>query len=106
MRKEAGEDVAAWGTICQDRWDLKDAAVICRMLNFSGVLAAPKYGAYGPGSGKIWFDGLECVGDESNITDCPHDGLGVHDCSHFDDAGVICQSNDSALPSYGMDKIK
>ena len=100
---EAGEKFGTWGTICDDRWDLKDAAVICRMLNYSGVLAAPMYGPYGGGSGKILFDNLDCVGNESNVEDCPHNGLGVHNCIHDEDAGVICQSNDTALPSYGMD---
>ena len=99
---EAGEVYGTWGTICDDQWDLKDAAVICRMLNYSGVLAAPMYAAYGGGSGKILFDNLDCFGNESDIEDCPHNGLGVHNCIHDEDAGVICQSNNTALPSYGM----
>lgn len=60
------------------------------MLNFSGVFVVFKYGVYGLGFGKIWFDGLECVGDELNIIDCFYDGLGVYDCFYFDDVGVIC----------------
>lgn len=91
-----------WGTICDNKWDLKDATVICRMLNYSGALAAPLYSAYNAGSGQIWLDNVECLGNESTIYDCQHDGLGNHDCSHFEDAGVICQANDSALPVYGM----
>ena len=91
-----------WGTICDDGWDLNDANVICRMLNYSGALAAPIISAYDVGSGQIWLDEVNCVGNESSIYDCPHGGWGNHDCSHLEDAGVICQTNESALPSYGM----
>lgn len=97
-----GEESGQWGTICDDQWDLRDASVVCRMLNYSGVLAAPSYGAYGEGSGQIWLDSLLCTGNESSIEECPHGGWGNHDCSHFEDAGVICQTNDSVLPTFGM----
>ena len=104
--ERAGEKVGEWGTICDDRWDFKDATVICRMLNYSGAIAAPLYGAYGEGSGTIWLDSLDCVGNESSIEDCPHGGWGNHDCSHQKDAGVICLTNHSALPAYGMRRIE
>ncbi|PFX27283.1 Low-density lipoprotein receptor-related protein 6 [Stylophora pistillata] len=93
-----------WGTICDDGWDLKDANVICRMLNYSGALAAPIISAYDVGSGQIWLDEVNCLGNESSIYDCPHGGWGNHDCSHLQDAGVICQTNESALPSYDSKK--
>ena len=99
--EHGGEQKGEWGTICDDQWGLKDAAVICRMLNYSGALAAPINGAYGEGSGEIWLDSVACLGNESSIEDCKHGGWGIHDCSHREDASVICQANDSPLPAYG-----
>ena len=103
--ENAGEQRGEWGTICDDRWDLKDAAVICRMLNYTGILAAPISSAYGEGHEEILLDDLDCVGNESSIEDCPHRGWWSHNCFSDEIAGVICQANNSALPSYGIHMI-
>ena len=42
---------------------------------------------FGVGSGPILLDNLGCSGDEDTLLDCPRTD---HDCSHFEDAGVIC----------------
>ena len=39
------------------------------------------------------MDGLQCTGDELTLTDCPHNGWGVHDCSHIEDAAVDCETS-------------
>ena len=38
----------------------------------------------------MWLKGVECHGNEAQFDECEHSGWGDHDCSHFDDAGVIC----------------
>ena len=42
------------------------------------------------GTGLIVLDDLNCTGSEPRLIDCPHRGLGSHNCSHSDDAGVRC----------------
>ena len=36
------------------------------------------------------MDDVECRGDETNLDDCTHSGVGIHNCDHSEDAGVIC----------------
>ena len=80
-----------WGTICDDNWDLLDADVVCRQLGYEGALLAPKNAAFGQGTGQIWLDDVQCVGDETSISQCNHGGWGVHNCGHHEDAGVMCR---------------
>ena len=92
-----------WGTVCDDRWDLNDAQVVCRQLGFGTAIVARGRGYYGRGSGEIWLDELNCNGTESTIDNCSHDGWGIHDCSHREDAGVECSNgNFYAHSTYVM----
>ncbi|XP_078142317.1 macrophage receptor with collagenous structure [Centroberyx gerrardi] len=77
----------AWGTVCDDSFDTTDGTVICRML---GYQTATSTFTASPGAGNIWLDDLQCTGRESDIFACPHGGVGTHNCSHGEDAGVQC----------------
>ena len=48
---------------------------------------------FGPGSGPIFLDDVNCTTAESDLTQCDHNGIGNHSCEHGDDAGVICRGN-------------
>ena len=79
-----------WGTVCDDGWDLTDAQVVCRGLDFD-LAVDVKYNAYyGQGIGQIWLDDLNCIGTELSVVNCSHRGWGIENCTHGDDAGVKC----------------
>ncbi|KAK3088009.1 hypothetical protein FSP39_013360 [Pinctada imbricata] len=82
-----------WGTVCDDDFGLLDAEVVCRMLGYptTGV-AFECCGHYGSGTGPIWLDNVNCIGTESSILQCSHNGIGTHNCAHTEDVGVICPS--------------
>ncbi|XP_062601527.1 deleted in malignant brain tumors 1 protein-like isoform X2 [Saccostrea cucullata] len=85
-----------WGTVCDDGWDKKDAGVVCAMLGFQKDFSSAKSSAfYGEGQGQIWIDEVSCVGDETDIFECKSETLGEHDCSHSEDAGVLCSPDEN-----------
>ena len=103
-----------WGTVCDDLWDNVDASVVCTQVGFSseGKLVSiilrllqllSKWtfnfisgafalfsATFGRGDGPIFLDSVVCTGDESSLAECQHQGVASHDCSHSEDAGVVC----------------
>ncbi|XP_044305993.1 soluble scavenger receptor cysteine-rich domain-containing protein SSC5D-like, partial [Varanus komodoensis] len=99
-----------WGTICDDGWDLVDAAVVCRELGCGAPLLSPGNARYGPGSGPIWLDDVNCTGAEFTLRRCRSQPWGKHNCNHHEDASVICTGKWKRLslskPSKGPKIVK
>ncbi|XP_073690411.1 galectin-3-binding protein A-like [Garra rufa] len=81
-----------WGTVCDDGWEMAEAQVVCRQLGFPGAISVTPGGQYGEGFGPIWLDDMNCKGSESSLSECNFKGWGVTDCTHKEDAGVVCET--------------
>ena len=83
-----------WGTICDDHFDDRDAAVICRTGGYDG--GEYRNGTYKQNlkadSYRILLDDVACRGWERSILECPHLRWGKHNCDHSQDVGIMCYS--------------
>ena len=77
--------------MCDDLFDNNDATVACKQLGYVGAIRYHDRAHYGRGRGQIWFDNLQCMGTEESLFECQHIGIGVSDCAHDEDVGVVCQ---------------
>uniref|UniRef100_A0A8C3FJ47 SRCR domain-containing protein n=1 Tax=Chrysemys picta bellii TaxID=8478 RepID=A0A8C3FJ47_CHRPI len=84
------QGLGAWGTLCDSRWDLPDANVLCHQLDCGFAESVPEGGYFGKGTGSVWTDTFHCKGTETHLGHCPVTALGASQCSHDNDASVIC----------------
>ncbi|XP_047467703.1 lysyl oxidase homolog 3B isoform X2 [Mugil cephalus] len=87
-----------WGTICDDDFSISNANVLCRQLGFVSATGWAHSAKYGKGQGKIWLDNVLCNGGEKSIEFCKSRGWGNSDCTHDEDAGVVCK--DERIPGF------
>ena len=45
-----------WGSVCDDGWDLNEAMVVCRQLDYSTAVGAPTSAYFGESTGPILLD--------------------------------------------------
>ena len=80
-----------WGTVTDSGWDVYDANVVCKQLNFSGAVGAHTGGSFGRGKGPIWMSDFQCKGNENSLAKCNHTNTKVQETyGHYRDASVEC----------------
>ena len=84
-----------WGTVCDDSWGSSDATVACRQMGFDSVSDSDSslFGS-GASSQRIRLDDLTCSESELQLDDCSHAGIGIHNCDHSEDVGIICRGSE------------
>uniref|UniRef100_H9GRC2 Soluble scavenger receptor cysteine-rich domain-containing protein SSC5D n=1 Tax=Anolis carolinensis TaxID=28377 RepID=H9GRC2_ANOCA len=80
----------AWGTVCDNGWDLEDASVVCQEVGCGEALVAAIGARFGQGSGPIWMDEVNCTGKEKVLKKCPQEKSLSLTCDHRKDVGVEC----------------
>ncbi|XP_067881400.1 scavenger receptor cysteine-rich type 1 protein M130-like, partial [Heterodontus francisci] len=93
-----------WGTVCDLDWDLKDANVVCSQLQCGVAMSAPRYAHFGEGIGLIRSDIFECIGNETSLLDCRLFQGTQQECSHRNDASVICSGKHGPRLVDGMNR--
>ncbi|XP_075771680.1 HHIP-like protein 1 [Pelodiscus sinensis] len=80
-----------WGTVCDDLFDGRAAAVACRQLGYGQALRVARRAEFGQGVAlPILLDDVQCDGGERTLLECRSAPPGQHDCTHAEDVGVVC----------------
>lgn len=82
-----------------------DAAVACRQLGLPLPARVLPNGQYGTGSGRMWINSVDCLGDERRLEVCAHGlygnapirrGNATFKCTHEDAVAIECGFNPPA----------
>uniref|UniRef100_A0A667WG47 SRCR domain-containing protein n=1 Tax=Myripristis murdjan TaxID=586833 RepID=A0A667WG47_9TELE len=93
-----------WEPVCDDRWDLKEAHVVCRQLGFPGAIEVLLIICLFLGSGSILMDDLGCDGTETSLSECGFSGWGINNCSPSEHASVRCEKvSEDVSQNYPLD---
>ncbi len=46
--------------------------------------------SFGAGVGPIYYNEMNCSGNETRLSDCPHRAHVLGPCQHNQDAGIVC----------------
>ncbi|XP_041066873.1 deleted in malignant brain tumors 1 protein-like [Carcharodon carcharias] len=95
-----------WGTVYDNIWDLKDAAVVCRELGCGTALSAPLSAHFGEGSGPVVMHNVRCSGNEATLRECRSYYWDDHSSSlsHKKDASAVCSESHGTRLVGGEDR--
>ncbi|XP_023031907.1 uncharacterized protein LOC6643128 isoform X2 [Drosophila willistoni] len=83
-----------WGYVCDDKFGLRDADVVCRELGYKmGAQEVRGNSYYAPPDRNFNYmmDKVECQGNETMLKDCQFKGWGIHNCGVDEVVGVVCK---------------
>ncbi|XP_043917912.1 scavenger receptor cysteine-rich domain-containing group B protein-like [Protopterus annectens] len=72
---------------------MNDARVVCNQLSCGIPLSIPEGAHFGEGLGPVWQDSFECQDNESLLWYCPISPQKRENCTHRNDAGIVCSGD-------------
>ncbi|XP_042635348.1 antigen WC1.1-like [Catharus ustulatus] len=94
----------SWSSVCQEGWDLQDAAVVCRELGCGRALEAPSSARFGGGTGPLWPYMAECSGSEESLWECGRSE--ERECGRGVGAGAVCSEQISVRLAGGRGRCR
>lgn len=87
-----------WGYVCDDKFTITNANVLCRELGFNMGAAEVKPNSFYPSNANVpitessfMMDEVTCQGNETSLKECDFDGWQVSDCNAEEVVGVVCK---------------
>ncbi|XP_033742200.1 low-density lipoprotein receptor-related protein 4-like isoform X1 [Pecten maximus] len=87
----------AWYNLCTDGWDDTDAAVMCRMLGYTGDGANASVSDDGVTFSSQLQDKFDCDGTESSLQDCQTSSNNANACENSTRSHMAC--SDDPVPN-------
>ncbi|XP_067101616.1 LOW QUALITY PROTEIN: neurotrypsin [Osmerus mordax] len=87
-----------WGSVCGSHWTERDASVVCRQLGLGEIGTSVQPSTFGSGSGLFHYERLGCRGDETSLSQCRGRTFVTGDCSHGNEAGLVCAPPEGSGP--------
>ena len=78
-----------WQLVCDDVFTDEHALMVCKSLGFVDGVAVP-YSGFGYMRSKIGLVGINCTGDETQLSDCGFTFGNVSNCDSEQYASVYC----------------
>lgn len=94
-----------WGYVCDDKFGMDDANVVCRELGYKlGAAEVKSNSYYAPNANMstesmFMMDEVNCSGIESSLRECDFNGWGNSDCNAEEVVGVVCKMPVMKCPS-------
>ncbi|KAB0791740.1 hypothetical protein PPYR_03540 [Photinus pyralis] len=90
------------GYVCDDKFGLRNAEVVCKELGFPlGALEVKGNSYYAQDLDDDVFymmDDVICLGNETSLRDCDFNGWGISNCEAQEVVGVVCKTPQENCP--------